>query len=114
MRSSPTSFSPSTSPVAIRSAVVTPIVRLISRRRYVPAIPPFFRRSDVDAASCDHHPSARRAAPEPCLMLCQFVEPVECGGLVALSQGWVVENGVDEIFHGAAQDHDCLSDVQQL
>src|SRR5580658_203186 len=80
MRSLPTSSCPSTSPVAMSSAAVIPIVRAMS----------------------------------PVLPLRQFVETVESRGLIALGQRRVIENGIDEIFHGAAQNHNCLADVKQL
>src|SRR3984885_12315662 len=44
----------------------------------------------------------------------QLVEAVEGRGLVALGQRRIVENGIDEILHTAAKNHNCLADVKQL
>src|SRR5579863_8143369 len=44
----------------------------------------------------------------------QAAKPVKRRGLVALREGWVVENGVDKIIDGAAEDHHRLAYVHQF
>ncbi len=48
------------------------------------------------------------------LVAVQAAEAVEGRGFVALGESGVVEDGVDEVVDGAAEDHDGLADVDQL
>src|SRR6202044_3514694 len=42
------------------------------------------------------------------------VDAVECGSLIALGKGGVIEHRIDEVVQCAAERHDCLPDVQQF
>src|SRR5262249_6225655 len=44
----------------------------------------------------------------------QLIEAVKRGGLVALREGGIVENRIDEVLNGALESKDSLSDVKQL
>src|SRR5579872_4040245 len=48
------------------------------------------------------------------LVAVQAAEAVEGGGFVALGEGGIVEDGIDEVFDGAAHDHDCLANVNEF
>src|SRR3569833_2185637 len=48
------------------------------------------------------------------LIAVQAAEPIKGCGFVALGEGWVVEDGVDEVLDCAAEDHDCLANVDLL
>ena len=48
------------------------------------------------------------------LVAVQAAEAVKCRGLVALGESGVVEDRVDEVVDGAAQDHHGLADVHQF
>jgi hypothetical protein len=45
------------------------------------------------------------------LVAVQAAEAVECGGFVTLGESWIVEDGVDEVVDGTAEDHDGLPNV---
>src|SRR5258708_21419946 len=66
---------------------------------------------------------SRGASPQPNkthlsllhrLVAIETANAIEGGRLVAFGEGWVVEDGVDEVVNGTAQDHDRLADVNQF
>src|SRR5579883_1370456 len=89
MRRGAASWWPSTSPIAMCSAAVMPIAGGI-------------------ASSARGAPNSRFAESG------ELVEAVERRSLVAFRQGRVVKDGIDEVIHGSAENHDGLADVQQL
>src|SRR5580700_4147381 len=84
--SSPCSLWPSTSPATTFVVITTPTVFAMI-------------------------PSA--AAPSP-FEAGQPVVAIERGGLVALGQGWIVEDRIDEVVERAVQRHHCLTDVHEF
>src|SRR5436190_14610316 len=46
--------------------------------------------------------------------LIEFLRCVECGDLVALREGWVIEDGLQEVLDVAAQRQNRLADVDQF
>src|SRR5260370_10580571 len=52
--------------------------------------------------------AARRKTPT------EAIDPIQRSGLVALCQGRIVEDGVDEVFDPPAKGHDRLADVYQF
>src|ERR1039457_7267631 len=58
--------------------------------------------------------STRKSNPSSGLVAIETANAIEGGRFVAFSEGWVVEDGVDEVVNGTAQDHDRLADVDKF
>src|SRR4051794_15530881 len=117
---SPTGRMSSSLPATMCSVITAPIEMVIAASVGSQGLKPrrIWSERSARLKSCPDAGCISRPCAMPCwlvhLVAVQTAEAVEGGGFVALGQGWVVEDCVNEVVDRAAEDHDGLTNVDEF